>query len=178
MPSQLPLLNPDGQELASPLFRAQPGWGGKLNQWFKHNGPVVVFRVVILLAIVAIIVSVLRSRGHNRTTPSPTPTPLTGTQPMYRETAVPSEGVSHLVARAVDAVLHENTVLGTLKPVEHLWAVDRLTRVTLLTRQQAPFVLHPGDTLDFDGDIVSSVIVQAKQISPTARAALEPYLRH
>lgn len=161
------LLDPAGNDLPGPVFRSRPGWGGRLRAWLRENLYVLIFRGVLLLALVLIVHSLWRARLTGTVVATPSPAPLA--QIPHIQTARPGEGVFHLAARALDAYLAAHA--ATLAPVEHLAAVDTLWRT------HGPARLAVGQTLDFDDRTVSDAIAAAKAMSPVRRKEFSQYLK-
>ena len=173
MTSQLPLLDPSGADLPSPLFTPRPGWGGKIARWLRDNLYILIFRLVVFGAAALIIVSLVRSWQATRTaqtTNSPSPSP-TGQNWTLQTAAARGQGMTDLSAWAVNAYCSQHDPRISLTAVEHLYAVDTLARKTGWRRLQV------REEAMFSADDIANIIESAKALTPAQRNAWARYLR-
>lgn len=132
MQQQAFLNTSDPGNLPSPLFQPRPGWGGQLARWLRENAYIIVFRLVLLVAVVLIVGSLVRQNGSD--------TPLVGENPFESNAPFPldkpitlkaeyGEGVTNMAARALDLFILTRSDMGAyLDGPRHLFAVDTLSR--------------------------------------------------
>ena len=164
---QVPLIETDDQ-LPSPVFRPRPGWGGKLNKWLRKHGFSSLVRAACIVAVLLIIRSLIPHHSPEVVQSTPTPSPTMDT---HHQVAGPREGIQTLAARAIDECLSKHPELGTLDPIEHLWAVYQLARTV------PPHTLRVGETVEFTHEVVVGIISRSQHLSSFTRASLLPYLK-
>ena len=170
MTSQPPLLDPSGADIPSPMFTPRPGWGGRLRAWLRDNFYVLLFRLIVLVAVLLIISSLIRAWKSAPVVVSPSPTP--SSQNWTFETATePGQGMTHLAAWAVDAYATQHDPQIELTAVEHLFAVDALARLTGWRS------LERGEEVQFSADDIAVIITRAQSLSPAQRSAWAKLLR-
>ncbi len=165
MTNQPPLIDQTGASLPGPQFTPRPGWGGQLRRWLSHNGALLVFRVVILAALILIGRSLwirLPARDANLATQA-TPTPDSDAIALL---AQPGDGISDLAARALDlfVVASEDATLG-LDAAQHLYAVSTLS--TAHDRR----ALNVGEVISFTNSELLDSIRTAQLLTPAQKAA-------
>lgn len=148
--------------LPSPLFQPRPGWGGQLARWFRENAYVIVFRLVLLVAVVVIVGSLLRGGSD---------APQEGSDPFASNAPFPldkpitlkaeyGEGVTHMAARAVDLfILTRSEADAQLDAPRHLFAVDRLSR------EAGWRPLKLGEKIWFPIDIIARIVREARELT-------------
>lgn len=165
MTTQLPLLDGgSGAQLPGPLFRARPGWGGRLREWAHENLYVVVFRLILLIAAGLVIASLVGHRGASEAL-APSPTPTAQPEATYYEVALAGEGMTHLAAKAINNYSDDQIPPLKLDAIQHLFAVDTLARSAGWHRLQL------GDGVTFRTAVVEDVIFLAHSLSAAQRAA-------
>lgn len=166
MNSQPPLLqNGSGAQLPGPQFVPRPGWGGRLGHWFSENAYVVVFRLLVLAALVLIVASVIKNNPEQLAGLTPTPTPsVAATLPLVAR-ANPGDGLTHLSARVLDQYLAQQVPPLTLLPSQHLFAVDALARGA------GWGALEIGQEVAFSRATLDTVLVKAQTLTAAQRAA-------
>ena len=169
MSSQPSLLDPSGANLPGPLFTPRPGWGGKLSKWLGENLYIFIFRLVVLAALFLIVFSLVSAWRTNPPLPSPTPEPLSQNW-TFHTAASSGEGMTDLAAWAVDAYLTRHDPQVSLSAVEHIYTVDRLSRLVGWHR------LEVGEEIEFDADDIASIIERAYSL-PAQRDAWARFLR-
>ncbi|HUO75725.1 MAG TPA: hypothetical protein VMU12_02310 [Candidatus Paceibacterota bacterium] len=171
MTTQLPLLDrgPDMQ-LPGPMFRARPGWGGRLREWMHENLYVIVFRLLLLAAAGLVIASLL---NHHATpeAPVPSPTATPTAYDAYYQVALAGEGMTHLAAKTINDYSDDQIPPLKLDAIQHLFAVDTLARTAGWRR------LRLGDEVSFRTSVIQDVIFLAKALTPAQRAAWARFLR-
>ena len=169
MIQQPPLLDP-GSSLPSPMFRPRPGWGGRLHAWAKDNLYLLIFRVLILAAVMLIGTSLMRSWHAVKLAQSPSPSPSASPlMTAYEHIAAHGLGLTHLAARTVDAYLAAHG--ESLDAPRHLYAVDALARSAGWRR------LISGETVRFDADTTAGIIASAKTLTARQVATWSHLLR-
>ena len=171
MTNQPPLIDQTGASLPGPQFTPRPGWGGQLRRWLSHNGALLVFRVVILAALILIGRSLwirLPARDANFITQA-TPTPSSDAITLL---AQPGDGISNLAARALDLfiVASEDETLG-LDAAQHLYAVNALTIA------RGGRTLSVGQVISFENSELHTTVRSAQLLTPAQRAAWARLLR-
>ena len=171
MTSQPPLLDQTGASLPGPQFTPRPGWGGQLKRYFSENVYSIVFRVVILCALILVARSLwvnLPARKESlKPTPSVTPQEVRG----ITVKANPGNGVTDLAARALDLYIAVQSRVIRLDAPQHLFAVDALSRIV----GWRP--LDVNQELTFATANIESVIDRALHLTPAQHAAWERLLR-
>jgi hypothetical protein len=163
MIQQPPLLDP-GSSLPSPLFQPRPGWGGKLRHWIRENLYLLVFRVLILAAIVLIGTSLVHSWRAIKLAQSPSPSPsISPLTVLYEHIAANGVGLTQLAALTLDTYLASHHDL--LDTPSHLYAVDALARSAGWRR------LIAGEKIVFDTDTLARIVSAAKALTPSQRTA-------
>lgn len=151
----------DPGNLPSPLFQPRPGWGGQLARWFKENAYVIVFRSVLLVAVVLIAGSLIRgdSEAPLIGTPTESNLPFPLEKPITLE-AQQGEGVTHMAARAVDLFIatQSDTDMRLDNP-RHLFAVDTLSR------EAGWRPLELGEKIWFPVDIIAQIVREARNLT-------------
>lgn len=169
MTSQPSLLDTTGSSLPSPQFTPRPGWGGRLGHWFTHNAYIVVFRMVIVVALVLIGRSLLVHR--NDPIVQPTASPVAASLQPISIKALAGDGMTNLAARALDMYSALQSPAVRLDGAQHLYAIDALARSVcwcpLEVNQQVTFV--PAD--------IKSIIDRALALSPAQHATWARLLR-
>ncbi|MCC6934365.1 MAG: hypothetical protein IT406_01565 [Candidatus Yanofskybacteria bacterium] len=168
MTSQPPLIDPIGPALPGPLFTPRPGWGGKLRAWLTDHAYLLVFRVVLLVALLLIGRSLWHARSLPSTSPAPTPTPVIAQN--IALTARPGDGLTDLAARAIDLLLASGSATIRLDAAQHLFAVDSLARAMGWRR------LLLNEELLFKTSDITAAVLQALTLSPSRHAAWERLL--
>lgn len=171
MTSQPPLLDSTGVSLPGPRFQHRLGWGGRLKRWLSENTYTLVFRVVLLCALILVARSLwvhLPSRDiTSQATPSPTPSEAFG----ITVQAQPGDGMTNLAARALDLYTAVQSRIIRLDAPQHLFAVDSLARETCWCS------LEVGQSVSFTTVNIVSSIESALSLTPTKHAAWSRLLR-
>jgi hypothetical protein len=164
-----------GSDLPSPLFTPRPGWGGRLRQWWSENGYGTVFRSVLLIALIILAATIFTTRDNKSdvaVTPSPTPT-----IEAIEEAARPGEGISHLASRVLNAYIAEEPATRALEPVEHLFAVDYLSRMIMALSSRSPFTLRANENVRFPVTALNDAIAKANALTPQERTNWSRFLK-
>lgn len=165
MTSQPPLLDNAGSMLPGPQFIPRPGWGGRLNRWLSHNVYTLVFRTVIVIALVFVARSLLVNRQSPVVISTDTPTPASQSSHPITVKARSGDGMTNLAARAVDLYMALQSATIHLDGGQHLFIVDALARTAgwypLAVDQEVTFL--PAD--------IESFIDQAQKLTPSQRSA-------
>lgn len=170
MTNQPPLLDPSGADIPSPMFTPRPGWGGKLSNWLQDNLYILLFRIVVLAAIVLIITSLIRAWKVSPLAASPSPTP-TSQNWEFKTATLPGQGMTDLAAWAINAYSAQHDPQIKLTAVEHLFAVDALAHKTGWRH------LEVREEFEFSADDIATIIQQAKSLSPIQRSAWARFLK-
>ena len=164
-----------GNDLPSPLFTPRAGWGGRLRHWWSENGYGTVFRSVLLIALIILAVTIFTTRDEeHELAASPTPAP---TVEAREETARPGEGISHVTSRALDAHIAQEPATRSLEPVEHLFAVDYLSRMIMALSSRSPFTLRANETVRFPLTALNDAIAKANALTPQERNNWSRFLK-
>ncbi|HXK36658.1 MAG TPA: hypothetical protein VJ553_03695 [Candidatus Paceibacterota bacterium] len=160
MYQQPPLPEPSGADLPSPLFLPRPGWGGQIKKWLRQNLYSAIFRGILLGAALLIITSIIRA-PDGPTVQEPIPTIDENT---VAQVALPGDGLSQLAARALDEWLSRNAAVE-LDAVQHLYVVDRMTRIAVLVSSRMPPLIHPGEIVRFPSTFIQTAADEAKALT-------------
>jgi hypothetical protein len=172
MNSQPPLLqNGSGSQLPGPQFVPRPGWGGQLGHWFSENAYVVVFRALVLAALVLIVASIIKNNPENLATETPTPTPSIAVTTPLMARANRGDGLTHVSARILDQYLSQQIPPLALSPAQHLFAVDALARSAGWGR------LEVDQEVAFTRESLDVIVIKAEALTPAQRAAWARLLR-
>ncbi|MCC6404875.1 MAG: hypothetical protein IT405_00625 [Candidatus Yanofskybacteria bacterium] len=169
MTSQPPLLDPIGPALPGPLFTPRPGWGGKLRIWFSEHAYLLVFRLVVVCALVLIVRSFWVARTPQEAERSPVP--RAPVESVFVLTAQSGDGITTLAAHAIDLRLAAGPAALRLDGAQHLFAVDSLARLA----GWAP--LSVGQEVRFESSDITTTILHALTLPPHQHAAWERVLR-
>lgn len=147
-------------KLLSPAFRPRPGWGGQLKNWYDENGRTVLVRLLIIIAIPAVLAPIF-----NRVTSVPEPVPFTPERHSVRVTVDSGEGLIHAARIALYEYLALQEVPLALAPEQYVFAED------FISRRMEPYVPAPGETLEFPYEVLSAAVLKAQSLTPQERAA-------
>ena len=168
MTSQPSLLDTTGSSLPGPQFVPRPGWGGRIREWFSHNAYTVVFRMVLVVALLFLVRSLF---VHRNGSVSPTPSPIVASLQPISIKALSGDGMTNLAARAIDVYTALQTPAISLDGAQHLFTVDALARTVcwcpVKVNQEVAF--KPAD--------IKSVVDRALGLSPAQHAAWSRLLR-
>ncbi len=168
MTSQPPLLDSTGSSLPGPQFTPRPGWGGQLRRWFVHNVYIVVFRMVLVVALVLIVHAMFPRKAG---APAVTPTSSPENPQTFIMKANPGDGMTNLAARTIDLYVAVQSTVVRLDAAQHLFAVDTLAHMASWSR------LEVGQSVPFTTADISSVLESALKLSPARHAAWARLLR-
>lgn len=169
---QNPLLGDD--DIPSPLFTPQPGWGGQMGAWMRENTYLLVFRGVLAVSIALIVISLLRVRPVAELALTPTPSAALTANAI---TAVRGDTLSSLAGRALGAYLTAHPEHTGLTPAHKLFITDVLWRAAEAVQSKRPFVLEVGMSVTFPDASLEASISEAKRLTPSQLAAWERLLR-
>ncbi len=156
-------------EIPGPNFTARPGWGGRLKRWCSRNACSLLFRLVILAALVFFgRALILRNPPPLYEASESTATPAIRPITLY---AQPGQGVAHLAGQALDLHLALQPENVRLDAAQHLFAVNALTGLA------GPRILERNEAITFDPLKISAVVASALNLSPTQKAAWSRLLR-
>jgi hypothetical protein len=148
--------------IPGPNFTSRPGWGGQLRHWWSRNAYALIFRAVILIALIFVGRALLLRSAVTVAEQTPIPTPIIRPITLH---AKPGQGVAHLAGQALDLYLALQPTNMRLDAAQHLFAIDALTRLT------GPRTLERSEGVTFDPLNISAVITDAINLSPTQKAA-------
>jgi len=171
MTSQPPLLDQTGTTLPGPQFVPRPGWGGQLKRWFSENTYSLIFRVVVLCALILVARSLWVNLPARTASLTPTPSPTAQEVRGITVTAQRGDGMTNLAARALDLYLAVQSRIIRLDAAQHLFAVDTLARVVCWC------AVDVDQEVTFASANIESVIERALALTPAQRAAWERLLR-
>jgi hypothetical protein len=150
---------------SGPVFEAGPGWGKKLNEWFKKNFAKWILPVVGAVIIAAIILNLYKNNPGATATPTVANTNLIS-QPVQK-------GDSRtLVAR------HALAQYLQMNPDQSLTNGQKLFIEEVLRRKIDAKPLAVGTTIEFSVSDIESAISQAKQLAPSTLAKWEIYAKN
>jgi hypothetical protein len=171
MKRQPPLLDQTGASLASPQFTPRPGWGGQLRHWFSNNASSIIFRLVLLFALILVGRAFwvrLPARTENFNTPV-----VSSPEDSSRITltANAGDGITNIAARALDVYSAATAHAPRLDAVEHLFAV------TTLAATVPRSALEVGQEVSFTTAAIQSVLENATTLTASQKSAWAKFLR-
>ncbi len=163
MTTQPPLFM-SGDDLPSPLFSSRPGWGGQLKRWLSANIYMLIFRAILLFAVILLVIAMWDQSPSTINTPMPSASPE-----LVPITAAPGDGMTNVAARAIDAYLAST---GTrLNAPQHLFAVDTLARLVCWCP------LGHAQVITFTRNDIAQVITRASALTAAQQSAWSRFLR-
>lgn len=155
--------------LAGPVFKPRPGWGGQLKNWAKATfepAPTIgILGLIGVLAIVHLSVKDLNLEAK----------PLANIQQEVKtinsiaETATKGQGAIHLARRALATFLNDRSI--QLSNEQRVYAEMQLASLT------GDPDLKPGDTISFRLSDIANAINSARQLSQDQLKQLEAFVK-
>lgn len=157
---QLPLIDPSGNSLPSPVFRPRPGWGGQLKSWMHDNLYLAIFRILVVTGLVLIGGAFIHSWdvAHR-----PTPSTLPIISASYTRTATHGQGMTDLARAALGQYLTEHP--QRLDAAQFLFSIDTLARFA----GWRPLAL--GEQISFQSDTIADILTLANALTPRQHTA-------
>ena len=151
-------------DLQSPVFKPRPGWGGKLNDWLKHNFET---KILPILSIgVIVLVAYLYLTKHQV---AQVPVQEQEVAQTIEKTVQPGQGLTQVVRSAISDYLNKNVV--DVSATQKLYAESYI--VSHMDRKP----LSVGETLIFNIDDISQVLEKARNLNESELKAWSKYVR-
>ncbi|MEK7194899.1 MAG: hypothetical protein AAB667_01450 [Patescibacteria group bacterium] len=156
--------------LAGPVFKPRPGWGGQLKNWIKSTfepmPTIGILGLVGVLAIVHMAVKDLNLEAKPLAKSSESQEVKTGNA--ISETAIRGQGAIHLARQALETFLKDRSI--QLSDEQRVYAEMELASLT------GDPELQPGDTISFKLSDIANAINSARQLSQDQLKQLLPYI--
>lgn len=157
--------------LAGPVFKPRPGWGGQIKNWLKATFEPIPTIGILGLAGVLLIVH-LSVKDLN---PEPKPfaksseTQEIKTSNSISETATKGQGAIHLARQALATFIKDRSI--QLSNEQRVYAEMQLASLT------GDPELNPGDTISFRLSDIANAINSTKQLSQDQLKKLEAFVK-
>jgi hypothetical protein len=157
--------------LAGPVFKPRPGWGGQLKNWAKTTFELVPTIGILGLAGVLLIVHLAARDLNLEAKPLANSVDLqeVKTNNSIAETAVEGQGTIHLARQALETFLKDRSI----QLVDEQKTYAEMELASIIGDPE----LQPGDTISFKLSDIANAINSAKQLTQDQLKQLEAFIK-
>ena len=155
--------------LAGPVFKPRPGWGGQIKNWLKATfEPVPTIGILGLIGVLAIVHLAVKDLNLEAKPLANAPQEVkTGNSIV--ETATRGQGAIHLARQALATFLNDRSI--QLSNEQRVYAEMQMASLT------GDPDLKPGDTISFRLSDIANAINSARQLSQDQLKQLEAFVK-
>ena len=149
-------------DIKSPIFKAKPGWGGKLKSWLSSNFESRILPVISILVLIIGLYGFFNNSDRVALEEDKE-------SEVIQKIAQPRQGITHLARAALAEFLESKNI--QLLPAQKLF-----TETYLVTKLNLRLV-HPGDTVTFKINDLTEAIEKSKLLTDYQLAEWSKYLK-
>lgn len=165
--AEQPKLKLHGNENATgtgPVFEFGPGWGARLNKWFKKNWNKKLLPLLAILVLAAGLILNFSNRNTGKKTADKEQAA------MISQIVLPGDSKTHLARRAITNYLKNSDDL-TLTPGQRIYAETKLVKLIDDNKFKV------GQIIEFDPEQIHILGHEAESLSPAALQKWEEYAK-